>query len=359
MSKPVHMNPYLLRTLELAARGGTAVAPNPQVGAVLEADNNIVAEGWHAQYGGPHAEVAALAQVADAELLKKATLYVGLEPCNHHGKTPPCVDLILTKGISKVVVGSTDPNPKASGGIARLRAAGVTVEVNNNQNPFICLNRHFWVNQVLHRPYITLKWAETADGKLGDSQTRLHISSGEGLAFGHSLRAQHQAVLVGRKTALQDDPSLTTRYYPGANPIRLILDKALSLPPHLQVLTDGHPTWVLNNLQDEKRNHVSYVLLQEMNVLSDLRVLLYELYTRLNVGSILVEGGAITLQSFIDAQLFDELYVIRSDSKAPLADVQAPRLPTGVNLKPITQAGSDWILATFAPRISQFNTIYT
>ena len=353
------MNPFLQRTLDLAARGGTAVAPNPLVGAVLVADNRIVAEGWHAQYGGPHAEVVALAQVNDAVLLERATLYVSLEPCNHHGKTPPCVDLILTKGIQKVVVGSTDPNPKASGGIARLRAAGVHIEVSENQDPFIYLNRHFWVNQTLQRPYIVLKWAETVDGKMGDSRAQLHISSHAGLAFGHALRAHHQAVLVGHKTALQDDPSLTTRYYTGANPIRLVLDKTLRLPSYLQVFSDGRPTWVLNSQLDETRGNLSYIQLQEMNVWGDVRVMLYELYTRLNIGSILVEGGAATLQHFLNAQLFDEVYVIRSEDKAPQADVFAPRLPAGVYMKPITQVGPDCILATFASRISQLTKHYT
>jgi diaminohydroxyphosphoribosylaminopyrimidine deaminase/5-amino-6-(5-phosphoribosylamino)uracil reductase len=344
--------PFLQRTLALAARGGSATAPNPMVGALLVHNDAIVAEGWHRQFGQAHAEVEALARVADEALLRHCTLYVSLEPCNHHGKTPPCTERIIACNIPRVVVGCVDPNPHVSGkGIERLRAAGIEVVVNDAPQPFIAQNRAFFVNQQLRRPYIILKWAQTADGKMGDAASRLHISGADALRWGHALRAQAQAILIGTRTALQDDPVLSTRHYPGPHPLRLVVDKDLKLPPTLRLFTDGRPTWVINAQRHAVQGNIAYWQ-PSAQAWADPALLLHELYHKGNIGSVLVEGGARMLQQFLDTDLYDELYVYKSHTAAPTADVLAPVLAPQRAPRVVLQSPHDALFASFVPRIA-------
>jgi diaminohydroxyphosphoribosylaminopyrimidine deaminase/5-amino-6-(5-phosphoribosylamino)uracil reductase len=225
----------MARCLQLARHGEFTTAPNPMVGAVIVHDGRIIGEGWHRQCGGPHAEVNAVRSVRpeDEGLLREATIYVSLEPCSHWGKTPPCAELLVEKGFRRVVVGCLDPNEKVAGrGIRRLREAGAEVVVGVLERECWWLNRKFMTFHTLNRPYITLKWAQSADGFI--DRHRESRSDGEPVHFSsqwtqtlvHRLRATHQAILVGRRTWELDQPSLTTRLWPGRNPERVVLTKS-------------------------------------------------------------------------------------------------------------------------------------
>lgn len=286
---------YMARCLQLARHGELTTAPNPMVGAVIVHDGRILGEGWHRRYGEAHAEVNAVRSVCpkDEALLCEATIYVSLEPCSHWGKTPPCAELLVEKGFRRVVVGTLDPNAKVAGrGIKRLREAGAEVVVGVLEEECRWLNRKFFMQHEHHRPWITLKWAESTDGFI-DRHRESREKDGEAVKFStpwtqmlvHRLRATHEAILVGRRTWELDAPSLTTRLWPGKNPERVILS-GKTAPK-------------------------------------------YESYQ-----SILVEGGAKTLQSFIDADLWDEAYIERSD--IVLGDgVKAPQIQTDPKGRPV------------------------
>jgi diaminohydroxyphosphoribosylaminopyrimidine deaminase / 5-amino-6-(5-phosphoribosylamino)uracil reductase len=323
---PAHL-PYLRRCNQLARLPGAAVEPNPRVGALVVHAGRILGEGWHQQYGGPHAEVHAVAAVPEAErhLLAEATLYVSLEPCNHHGKTPPCTDLILRHGIPRVVVGSLDPNPQMQGkSVAHLRAHGVEVLVAADQGPALALNRHFWTNQTWHRPHVTLKWAQSADGFIaahdahGQPQ-RTAITGPEAARWVHRLRHEHQAILIGAGTALIDDPALTTRHWPGRDPVGILLDDQLRVPRSARLF--GLPrVLVCNDIRTGHEGHVAYL----QGPSDDLAALLHRLYGA-GIGSILVEGGAAVLQAWLQSGHWDEAYVLHGNQRLG-EGVAAPRM---------------------------------
>ncbi len=332
----------LLRCLELARAPGAAVAPNPCVGAVVMLHDRIIGEGAHMEFGGPHAEVIAMRSVQDKSLLKDATLYVSLEPCNHHGKTPPCAELILEMGIPKVVIGSVDPNPQMSGkSITFLRSRGVSVEVLDDQRAFVELNRHFWVNQILKRPYIVLKWAESADGlisgtnAMGEPQPRA-ISCPEVNRHFHWLRHELQAIWIGNRTAAIDNPSLTTRLWPGRDPLRIVMDRRLKLPADLHVF-HGPPTLVLNAERDEIVGNVRYWKVTDSD---DLPAVIAAMYQDMQIGSVLVEGGRHLLQQFLDVGLWDEIYRCVSPQKFERG-VAAPQLPAVLAPQDVQTIGID------------------
>lgn len=266
---------YMRRCLQLARCGRLGAAPNPMVGAVVVCDGRIIGEGYHRQCGGPHAEVNAIDSVSEADrpLLRRSTIYVSLEPCAHYGKTPPCAQLIIDRGIPRVVVGCRDPFARVDGrGIAMLREAGVEVRVGVLEKECLWLNRRFITFHTQHRPYITLKWAQSEDGYIDRLRTcadepPVQFSSPTTRALVHKLRARNEAILVGRRTWELDRPSLTVRHWSGRNPMRVVLGSGMSIG-----------------------------------------ALMGELYER-GVQSLLVEGGAQTLQSFIDASLWDEARV--------------------------------------------------
>ena len=286
---------YMRRALQLALNGREHAAPNPMVGAVVVFDGRIIGEGFHRQCGKPHAEVNAIASVRRPELLVRSTIYVTLEPCAHYGKTPPCAELIIRKRIPRVVVGCRDSFEKVDGkGISMLRAAGVEVEVGVLEQECLDLNRQFFTYHQKHRPFVTLKWAESADGMVdflrrsAADGAAAQLSDATNQALVHRFRSRSDAILVGGRTALLDNPSLTTRHWPGRSPLRVVIDSHGDLPADLRLF----PARVFRTAPGE-------LPLQE--ILSDLATE--------GVQSLLVEGGPTLHQAFLDQGLWDEIRV--------------------------------------------------
>lgn len=306
---------YMSRCLLLAGTGAGNVAPNPMVGAVLVYEERIIGEGYHQQFGGPHAEVNCINSVAGdyQHLVADSTLYVSLEPCSHFGKTPPCADLIISRKIKKVVIGTRDPFAKVDGsGIQKLRDAGIEVSEGVLEKECISLNKHFFYFHTHHRPFVTLKWAESADGFIAaPGYKAVAISNSISNRWVHWLRAGHSAIMVGFNTARYDDPSLTTRLWPGENPLRIVIDKQLHLSRGSKLLIDGIPTLVLNFIKQGRVGAVEYYQLDKDRPL--LKQLMDILYAK-NIISLLVEGGSRLLQSFIDEGYWNEACKITSPS---------------------------------------------
>ena len=327
------MNPpelYVYRCLELARLGAGDVAPNPMVGAVLVFEDRIIGEGYHMKYGQAHAEVNCIAAVKDEDraLIPQSTIYVSLEPCAHFGKTPPCADLIIREGIPRVVVGCRDPFPLVDGkGIEKMRAAGISVEVGVLEKECMELNRRFFTFNTQHRPYIVLKWAQSMDGKMGGrAGERVFISNEYTNRLVHKWRSEEAAILVGTNTALLDDPALTVRLWNGPDPIRLVIDKDLSLPVSLR-LFDGQVRTVVFNLEkhEEQGNLQYYQLSEDSSLVHQLVVALHQL----KIQSVLVEGGAALLQSFIDEGYWDEARIITNETLQIPGGLASPVLPGG------------------------------
>jgi diaminohydroxyphosphoribosylaminopyrimidine deaminase/5-amino-6-(5-phosphoribosylamino)uracil reductase len=312
------------RALDLARLGTGYARPNPIVGCVITHEGRIIGEGWHRQYGGPHAEVNAVASVTEPHLLPKSRVYVTLEPCSHYGKTPPCADLLIAKGVAEVVVCNLDPNPLVAGrGITMLREAGIEVETGLLEDEGRWLNRRFFTFQEKQRPYVVLKWAETADGYLaGPYFQPVAISGKLANVMVHQWRTDEQAILVGTRTALHDNPRLNVREWPGQDPIRVVIDKNLCLPPTHKLLDGSQPTIVYTYRERDSTNNLAYEPLSEANDLFP--QILHNLYER-NVQSVLVEGGPTVLNSLLKDGLWDEARVIRSP-KVLGGGVAAPHL---------------------------------
>lgn len=320
---------YMRRCLQLAACGRGHVSPNPMVGAVVVCDGRIIGEGYHRQFGGPHAEVNAIASVRNLELLSRSTLYVSLEPCSHYGKTPPCSLLIIEKKIPRVVIGCLDPFPKVSGrGIALLRDAGIEVVTGVLDEECRALNVAFMTAHEQQRPYVVLKWAQSSDGFIDSCRTPdeppCRFSDEQTSLLVHRLRAGSDAILVGSRTLHCDNPSLTLRLWPGRrSPLRVVLGAHIDFPPSSPLLTDGLPTEIFTSnpiLLPTSAGAVRCTVLDfSRPVISQLLKSLYDE----GVTSLLVEGGAVTLQSFIDAGYWDEAYV----ETAPLVLHEGVRAP--------------------------------
>ena len=322
---------YMQRCLQLASCGAGSTSPNPMVGAVIVCDGRIIGEGYHIRAGEPHAEVNAVNSVSetDRSLLSRSTMYVSLEPCSHYGKTPPCCDMIIARGIARVVIGSADSNPQVNGaGIERMRAAGIDVTVGVLEEECLRLNRAFFTSQTHKRPYVTLKWAQSADGfidLLREGGQAVKISSPVSQVAVHKMRALHDAIFVGRHTALLDDPSLNIRHWAGRSPLRLVIDKNGTLPSDLKIFDGTLPTVVYTACEKEGKNGKNV----EQVVLDFDAPLLPQILTHLNmrkVESLLVEGGATLLQSFIKASLWDEARVEINSSLELCCGVVAPSL---------------------------------
>lgn len=335
---------FLRRCLELARIPGAAVEPNPRVGAVVVLDGKIIGEGWHEAFGGPHAEVMAIRTVADQSQLSKACLYVSLEPCNHHGKTPPCTELIIKHGIPRVVVGSIDPNPSMGGkSMEMLRGHGVEVVLAEDQTPYQELNPHFWINQRLHRPFITLKWAQSQDGFIagrGDSglPVRTAISGQESARLVHRLRHEHHAILVGANTVLTDDPKLDTRHFPGRNAISIVLDAEMKVGGDSDFFKNRDRSILVNG--KESGQYGNLTLIQHTGSLQEL---LEHLYSVEKIGSILVEGGTQVLQQFLNSGLADEVIVIQGQIFLKNG-LQAPIIPPSFRQTHAFESGKDRIV---------------
>jgi diaminohydroxyphosphoribosylaminopyrimidine deaminase/5-amino-6-(5-phosphoribosylamino)uracil reductase len=348
------------RCLELALLGAGYVAPNPMVGSVLVYSNpetgeeRIIGEGYHERYGEKHAEANCIASVkeVDRPLIVRSTIYVSLEPCSHYGKQPPCADLIIEKQIPRVVVGCRDPFPQVNGrGIEKLRTAGVEVIVGVLEVECAEVNRRFFTFHTKHRPYILLKWAQSGDGKIGGGTgvaggtkmagegDRILISNEYSNRLVHKWRAEEAAILVGTRTAMMDDPALTVRLWEGPDPIRLVVDRELRLPSTLRLFDGRVRTIVFNLLRHEEGGKVGheeggkvghggdgmvewYQLSPDSSLVHQIGVAL----TRLKIQSVLVEGGARLLQSFIDEGYWDEARVITNSELMIPGGMPAPEL---------------------------------
>ena len=300
------------RCLELARKGKSSVAPNPMVGAVVVYNDKIIGEGYHRKYGESHAEVHAIHRVEDKSLLEKSTLYVNLEPCSHTGKTPPCCELISSYKIPKVVIGCRDTSSKVNGkGITHLKNKGIEVKCGVLEEESIRLNKRFFTFQHQKRPYIILKWAESADGFMDRRRDKNEkginwISKPNTKLVTHQWRSEEACILVGRKTVEIDNPSLTTREVNGPNPIRLIIDPNLKLKKEYKVFNDDAQTYLFNNLKNLRIDNVAHIKVGKENLLSDILSFVYEQ----KWNSILVEGGASTIDQFLEKNLWDEARVI-------------------------------------------------
>ncbi|MBP5171851.1 MAG: bifunctional diaminohydroxyphosphoribosylaminopyrimidine deaminase/5-amino-6-(5-phosphoribosylamino)uracil reductase RibD [Bacteroidales bacterium] len=321
---------FMQRCLQLAANGLATTAPNPMVGAVVVHEGRIIGEGWHRQAGLPHAEPQAIASVKCQELLPESTLYVSLEPCAHYGKTPPCADLIVEKRIPRVVIGCLDPFPAVSGkGLQRLQQAGIETVVGVEEQACRWLNRRFFRYHLSHRPYIVLKWAQSQDGfidrpRQDESQGPAIFSTPFTAMAVHQLRTQCDAVMVGTRTALMDNPALTCRLWPAQRqPLRIVLDREAALPARLKVFDDSCPTLVFNEKLDRRQGNTEWIPLYRLEDILD------ELYRR-QVQTLLVEGGSHLHQSFIDHGLWDEIRVETSPESLGHGH-PAARLPREVN----------------------------
>ena len=317
---------YMRRCIELAKNGLCNVAPNPTVGAVIVCDGRIISEGYHVRCGEAHAEVNAIRSVKDESLLKRSTIYVSLEPCSHYGKTPPCADLIIEKQIPRIVIGCRDPFSKVAGrGIQKLQNAGREVIVGVLEEECLHLIRRFITFNTLRRPFITLKWAESADRFIDIERidgNPVLLSSPLTSMLVHKKRAENTAIMVGRRTALLDNPFLTVRNWYGRNPIRIVLDCNLSLPNDLQIFNGEVPTLVFTEKEHPEEKSVSYITIDFAH--NPLNQIMEELYQR-NIQSLLVEGGSQLLQSFIDNELWDEAYIEKCPKRL-YSGVKAPEI---------------------------------
>lgn len=304
---------YMRRCLELAAKGLGSTAPNPMAGCVIVSNDRIIGEGWHRFYGGPHAEVIAINNVSDPSLLKESVLYVNLEPCSHYGKTPPCVKLICEKGIPAVISGTLDPNPEVFGkGIKSMEEKGINIVTDILQEECLHLNRRFFTFYMKKRPYIILKWAQTKDyfidmerqenGKEGINW----ITDEASRRLVHKWRSEEQAILVGSRTVMLDNPQLTTRNWPGRNTLRIVIDREGRLSGDLHMLDGSVETIVFTHISKSDRTNLKYVLLDRNK--DCLQAVLDYLYS-INIQSLIVEGGRILIDEFLKQNAWDEARV--------------------------------------------------
>jgi diaminohydroxyphosphoribosylaminopyrimidine deaminase / 5-amino-6-(5-phosphoribosylamino)uracil reductase len=300
---------FMQRCFDLARLGMGMVAPNPLVGCAIVADNRVIGEGWHQAYGHAHAEINAIDAIkqADRPLLKDATLYVNLEPCMHYGNTPPCAVRIIQEGIPRIVIANTDVDPRVAGkGIEQLRKAGIEVISGLLEKEGLYLNRHFFTFHQKKRPYITLKWAQTKDGFIGRNGKRTSISGEVALRFTHRLRATHAGILVGSTTALIDNPALTVRHANGRDPVRILIDDNLRVPYDARLFNMPGKVFIFNEMREETTENIQYIRIGQLKPL--LPQLMETLHLQA-IQSVLVEGGAYTLQQFINEGLWDEAFV--------------------------------------------------
>lgn len=310
---------YMRRCLDLARLGAGTVSPNPMVGAVIVHNDWIIGEGYTSPYGGAHAEVNAINDAIRgigeqhiAAVLAQSAIYASLEPCAHHGKTPPCADLIAQWQIPKVYIACEDPFAKVNGlGIKKLQDSGAEVYVGLLSEEAKWLNRRFFTRIGKFRPYVILKWAETKDGFFApEDGSQQWISSSASKQLVHRWRAEEDAVLVGARTALADNPSLTVREWEGRNPKRILIDRDLSVPKSHRLYDEQAATIVFNAKLTDRQGHITYIELENYPLYLPQNIL-YQLYL-MDVQSLIIEGGAATLRQFIDAGLWDEARIFRS-----------------------------------------------
>ena len=325
---------FIEKCISLARKGILNVSPNPMVGCVIVNDGEIVGEGYHKEYGKNHAEVNAINSVKDKSVLKNSILYVNLEPCCHHGKTPPCTDIIIKYNIPKVVIGCIDTFSKVSGqGIKKLKNNSVEVIYGVLEKDCIELNKRFFCYHIKKRPYIILKWAKSKDNFIApiNQEKSFWMTSDESKKLVHNWRAEEDAILVGRKTVVADNPSLTVRECEGKNPIRIVIDKELSLNEKSNVFDDQAETIVFNNIKTAIIDKITYLKADFNNLNQDI---LKQLYNR-DILSLIIEGGAFTINSFIENGLYDEIRVFTTN-KVLENGIKSPNIPEIKNSKNIT-----------------------
>lgn len=306
------INPqFMQRGLQLARLGAGAVSPNPMVGCVIVHDNKIVGEGYHQKYGEAHAEVNAINAVLDKSILSESDVYVTLEPCSHFGKTPPCADLLIKHQVKKVIICNNDPNPLVAGqGIEKLRQAGIEVEFGLLEQEGRELNKRFFTYIEKKRPYIILKWAESADGFIAKkNHEAVQISNVLSRRFVHKMRSEENAIMVGTNTAKYDNPKLNNRFWTGKNTVRILVDKDLTLPKTLRIYDNSQITICYNLLKDDVLDNNIFVKIPANNPIE--QFIIQDLYQR-KIQSIIIEGGTILLQNFIDLGLWDEAFILKS-----------------------------------------------
>jgi len=315
------------RCLELAKLGSGNVAPNPMVGAVLVHNDRIIGEGYHQKYGKAHAEPNCIASVKDEDkhLIKDSAMYVSLEPCVHSGKTPPCADLIIKNKIPKIIIGCRDPFKEVNGkGIEKLQNAGIEVIQGILEKECKELNKRFLTFHTQNRPYIILKWAQTANRKMAaQGNDRFYITNEISNRIVHKWRSEESAILVGTNTAFTDDPELTTRLWTGNHPVRLVVDMNLKLPLSLKLFNEKAKTIVFNKmLHKEQNNILFYQVTEDVSLIHQVTNALYQL----KIQSVIVEGGAKLLQSFIDEEMWDEVRVITNEELIIDKGLSSPEL---------------------------------
>ncbi|WP_339889996.1 bifunctional diaminohydroxyphosphoribosylaminopyrimidine deaminase/5-amino-6-(5-phosphoribosylamino)uracil reductase RibD [uncultured Flavobacterium sp.] len=325
---------YINRCIELAKNGLGTTYPNPLVGSVVVYNDKIIGEGWHKKAGEPHAEVNAINSVKDKSLLSKATIYVSLEPCSHFGKTPPCADLIVFHKIPNVVIGTVDPNEKVAGkGIKKLMEADANVTIGILEKECYNLNKRFFTFHNKKRPYIILKWAETADGFIApifkDEQKPVWITNSYSRQLVHKWRTEEQAILVGTKTVLDDNPSLNARDYSGNSPVRIVLDKSGKINSKFHVKDNTIKTIILTENEDFQT--VENCIYEKCTFDKNLIETIFAVLVKHQIQSVIIEGGSKTIQSFIDKDLWDEARVFKGKTifekgiKAPTINHSARR----------------------------------
>ncbi len=319
---------YIQRCIELAKNGLGTTYPNPMVGSVIVHNDVIIGEGWHKKAGEPHAEVNAINSVKDKSLLQKATIYVSLEPCSHFGKTPPCCDLIIKNKIPNVIIGSVDPNIKVAGnGIKKLIEAGANVTVGVLETECYDLNKRFFTFHQKKRPYIILKWAETKDGFIAPieklEQKPVWITNPYSRQLVHKWRTEEQSILVGTQTVIDDNPKLNARDWYGNNPIRLVIDQNNRITKNSHIFDNQTKTIIFSKIKTEiaEENTIFEVIDFEQNIAQQIIVILY----KYQIQSVIIEGGKQTLQTFIDANLWDEARIFVGNSRFNTG-TKAPKL---------------------------------
>ena len=316
---------FINKCIELAQKGIRDVSPNPMVGSIIVCNNKIIGQGYHKSYGKEHAEVNAINNVKDKSLLKKSILYVNLEPCCHYGKTPPCTDLIIKKKIPQVVIGCIDPNSQISGqGIKKLKNNSVEVIYGVLEEKCKSLNKRFFTFNNLKRPYIILKWAKSSDSFIApiDQTKPFWMTSEQSRMIVHRWRSEEDSILVGSNTVILDNPSLDVRLTAGKNPIRVIIDKNLSFNKNLNVFNNESKTIIFNEIKTLSSGTNYYLKVNFKNLISEM---LNELYN-IDVTSIIVEGGAYTLNKFIDKNIYDEVRVFTTKTLLKKG-IKSPNIP--------------------------------
>jgi len=308
---------FISRCFDLALNALGNVSPNPMVGCVIVHNGKIIGEGFHQKFGEAHAEVNAVNAVKNKELLAESTVYVSLEPCSHFGKTPPCADLLIKYKVKKVVISNTDPNPMVSGnGIRKLKNAGIEVNYGILERQGYELNKRFFIYHKYKRPYIILKWAATKDGFMDIDRQQVAknkshwITNDKLKILVHKWRAEEDAIMVGTRTAINDNPELNVRHWVGKHPLRVVIDEKLILPSDLKLFDQSIPTWVFNSISNSELKNLKYILADfHQNPLGEILTYLY----KHQITSMIVEGGRELLLNFINQNLWDEARILTGD----------------------------------------------